>query len=71
MWLCKGLDVTSNSEIQHSSPPWCQRQESVHLIEAESGKWSSDGTAGVMAGIMPPEAREPQDGGPVRRGRLE
>ena len=68
MWLFKGLDATSDSEIQHPSPLWRQGQGGVHPIEAESGGWSRDGTAGAMARLRPPEARYPETRGPGRGG---
>ena len=30
------------------------------MSEAKYGGWSSDGTAGAMAGLSPPEARDPE-----------
>ena len=57
VWLCKGSDVTSYSDIQQPSHPWSQGQGGVHPTKAEYGGWSSDGTAGAMAGIIPSEAR--------------
>ena len=66
MWLCKVSDFTSNSEIQHTSPPWRQGQGCVHLTEAKYGGWRSDGTAGAISGISPPEDREPEARGPGR-----
>ena len=70
MWLCKGLGVPSDSEIQRPYPPWHQGQGGVHLTEAESGGCSSDGTASAMAGLRLPEAREPEARGPGRGGWL-
>ena len=70
MCLPKGSYVTSNSEIQHLSPPWLQVQGGVHPIDTESGRWNSDGTGGVMSGPSPPEARDTEAKGPGRWGRL-
>ena len=64
MWLCQGLYVTSDSEIQHSAPPWHQRQGSVHPTEAEYVVWSNDGIDGAMAGLRLLEATEPEARGP-------
>ena len=68
MWICKGSDVTSDSEIQHPSPTWRQGQGGVHPTYTEYGGWSSDGTDGAMAGIMPPEARDPEARGAGQTG---
>ena len=70
MWLHKGLDLTSNSDIQQPSPTWRQGKGGVHPTDAESGGWNSDGTDGAMVGLKPPEAREPEAIGPDRRWRL-
>ena len=70
MWLSKGSDVTSDNEIQYISPPWCQGQVCVHPIETEYGVWGTDVTAGAVADMIPPEAREPEVRGPGRWERL-
>ena len=68
MWLCKGLDITNDSEIKHPSPPWCPGQGGVHPTDTESGGRISDGTDGTVAGLRPPEARDTEAMGEVRRG---
>ena len=60
MWLRKGSDVTINSDNQHPSPPWRQGQGGVNPEDTKYGGWSSDGNAGAMAGIRPPEDRDPE-----------
>ena len=59
MWLRKGSDVTSDSEIRHPFPPGCQGPGDVHPPETVSSGWGIDGTASAVAGPMPPEAKEP------------
>ena len=66
MWLCKGYDVTNNSEVQYPSTLGNHGKRRVHPTETESGICSSDVTAGAVAWIMPPEAREPEDRGSGR-----
>ena len=68
MWLCKGSGVTSDSEIQYPSPPWRQGQEDIHPTETKYVGWSSYGTSGAVAGLSPPESREPEAGWAVRGG---
>ena len=70
MWLFKGLDVTSNSEIQHPSILWRQGQGGLNLKETEYGGWGSDGNDGAMAGPSPPEAKDTEARGTGRGGRL-
>ena len=60
MWLRKGADVTSNSEVQYPSPKWRQGQEGVNLTDTKYGGWIRDGTDSAMVGLRPPEAREPE-----------
>ena len=48
MWLCKGSNVTSDSEIQHPSPPWRQGQKGIHPIKTKYVGWRSDGTDGAV-----------------------
>ena len=67
MWLCKGSDVTSNSEIQHTSSPKRQVQGCVHPPETGSGGWGIDGTTSAMEGLSPPEDRETEASETVRR----
>ena len=59
MWLCKGLDVTSDSEVLKPSPLWRQGQGGVQPTYNEYGGWGSDGTVRALAGIRSPEAKEP------------
>ena len=60
MWIRKGSDVTIDSETQHPYFLWHQGQGGVYLTDPEYGGLSSDGTAGAMAGLSPPEARDPE-----------
>ena len=66
VWLCKGLGVTSDSEIQHLYPTWRQGQGGINPTDRKSEGWGSDGTASSVAGIIPPEDREPEARGPGR-----
>ena len=70
MWLCKGSDVSRDSESQYPSTLWRQGQGGVHTTETIYGGWNSDSTAGYMAWLRPPEARDPEARGMVRGGRL-
>ena len=67
MWLCKSVDVTSDSEIQHPSPPRRQVQGGVHLTETRSDGRGIDGTASAVVGISHPEARDWEDREPGGR----
>ena len=58
VWLRRGSDVTSNSGIQHPSPPRLQVQRGLHTPETGSGRWGSDGTDSAVEDIKSPEARE-------------
>ena len=71
MWLRKGSDVTRNSDNQHPSPPLRQGQGGVNPEDTEYGGWRSDGNAGVMAGLIPPDYKDPEARATSRGGRIK
>ena len=59
MWLCAGTDVTRNSCIQQTDPPWPSGQGGENPSDTVFDGWSGDGTAHAMVRIEVGTSGEP------------